>query len=650
MMQLIINNQTAEIKKGTTIKLTRVNPYFADQGDYTLEVQLPLRGCPTNLAIFGPRNHPALAQYPHIGEQYTMQLIAPPLQLEGTATVTSITEAEVKVQLKAGVKASPLNNDTTYIDELPLGNAWDGFGSVQYSNSEVLSSGTDVRTQIKIFSSCIGQKFLRTTTPVRQAAYGTYGQTDALCLPIYSSTDDIIANPMDMISTTPGLDGDSIDDITLAPCPYLLDITARIFKCLGFTPRNWSKYTKNPLTRAIYIANTRQTLQRAKILPHWTVKEYLNELQNLLGCVFTFNGRNVDMYTRKDYYTENRRPITITQVSDTHTINISTDPEVETTANGNVDYDYPNISPMLRLPDEVWQNATILPTATYEEAKTHYDKLTPYYKKQSPNLYTVTPTNRAYAILITDTDVPDLCEVDQFAPLMRTTNREQMTKLRITPANMLLTDPFIATNNGQLKDPHTTGRHYPIIAVADTILTKSNIYSVNDAINPPDTDNTDNTTTEAKDHIDIAWYNGENDTFYQEYVPGHDGSINKDFYLSLCPIAIPYTTSTNGPRHIPATLQTKAYTFPTPEGPFALTTKGPINTLATYGNIGQLLTTAPTIDTRIELQAQFTDQINPDPTQPYLIGSRRYACARLEITIDQNGIQPLKQAYLYEIQ
>lgn len=650
MMQLTINNQIAEIKKGTTIKLTRVNPYFADQGDYTLEVQLPLRGCPTNLAIFGPRNHPALAQYPHIGEQYTMQLIAPPLQLEGTATVTSITETEVKVQLKAGVKASPLNNDTTYIDELPLGNAWDGFGSVQYSNSEVLSSGTDVRTQIRIFSSCIGQKFLRTTIPVRQAAYGTYGQTDAICLPIYSTTDDIIANPMNMTTTAPSLGGDSIDNITLAPCPYLLDITARIFRCLGFTPRNWSQYTDdNPLTRGIYIANTRQTLQRAAILPHWTVKEYLNELQNLLGCVFTFSGRCVDMYTRKYYYTKNRRPITITQVSDAHTINISTDPEAETTANGNVDYDYPNISPMLRLPDEVWQNATILPTATYEEAKNHYDKLTDYYKKQSPNLYTVTPTNRAYAILINDLDLPRLCEVDQFAPLMRTTDREQMTKLRITPANMLVTDPHIATNKGQLIDPTTATGRYPIIAVADTILTKRNIYSVNDAINPPDTDTTD-TTTEAKDHIDIAWYNGENDTRYQEYFPGPDGTPNKSLIFSLCPIAIPYTTNTNGPRHIPATLETKAYTFPTSEGPFALTTKGPINTRATYGNIGQLLTTAPTIDTRIELQAQFTDAIDPDPTQPYLIGSRRYACARLEITIDQNGIQPLKQAYLYEIQ
>ena len=648
-MQLTINNQTAEIKKGTTIKLTRVNPYFADQGDYTLEVQLPLRGCPTNLAIFGPRNHPATTQYPHIGEQYTMQLIAPPLQLEGTATVTSITETEVKVQLKAGVKASPLNNDTTYIDELPLGNAWDGFGSVQYSNSEVLSSGTDVRTQIKIFSSCISQKFLRTTTPVRQAAYGTYGQTDAICLPIYSSTDDIIANPANMITTTPGLDGDSIDSITLAPCPYLLDITARIFRCLGFTPGDWSQYTKNPLTRAIYIANTRQTLQRAKILPHWTVKEFLNELQNLLGCVFTFKGQYVNMYTRQDYYTQNREPITITQVSDTHTINISTDPEAETTANGNVDYDYPNISPMLRLPDEVWENATILPTATYEEAKNHYDKLTDYYKKQSPNLYTVTPTNRAYAILINESDTPALCEVDQFAPLMRTTNREQMTKLRITPANMLITDPFIGTNNGQLKDDKPENGRYPIIAVADTILTKSNVYSVNNAINPPDTDTTD-TTTEAKDHIDIAWYNGENDTFYEEYFPGPDGSPSKNPTFSLCPIAIPYTIASDGPRHIPATLVTKADTFPTPEGPFALTTKGPINTLATYGNIGQLLTTAPTIDTRIELQVQFTDTINPDPTQPYLIGSRRYACARLEITIDQNGIQPLKQVYLYEIQ
>lgn len=647
-MQLTINNQIAEIKKGTTIKLTRVNPYFADQGDYTLEVQLPLRGCPANLAIFGARNHPATPQYPHIGEQYTMQLIAPPLQLDGTATVTSITETEIKVQLKTGVKASPLNYDT-YIDELPLGNAWDGFTSVQDA-SRVLSSGTDVRTQITIFSRCMGQKFLRTTTPVRQAAYGTYGQTDAICLPIYSTTDDIIANPADMITTTPGLDGDSIDSITLAPCPYLLDITARIFKCLGFTPRDWSQYTDNPLTRGIYIANTRQTLQRAAILPHWTVKEYLNELQNLLGCVFTFSGQCVDMYTRQHYYTEKRKPITITQVSDAHTINISTDPEAETTAYGNVDYDYPDISPMLRLPDEVWQNATILPTATYEEAKNHYDKLTDYYKKQSPNLYTVTPTNRAYAILIDEFDTPHLLEVDQFAPLMRTTNREQMTKLRITPANMLVTDPHIATNNGQLKDPTTATGRYPIIAVADTILTKSNVYSVNNAINPPDTDTTEATTTEAKDHIDIAWYNGENATYYKEYFPGPDGTPNKSFIISLCPIAIPYTTSTNGPRHIPATLVTMADTFPTPEGPFALSTKGPINTLATYGNIGQLLTTAPTIDTRIELQAQFTDTINPDPTQPYLIGSRRYACARLEITIDQNGIQPLKQAYLYEIQ
>lgn len=646
-MQLTINNQTAEIKKGTTIKLTRVNPYFADQGDYTLEVQLPLRGCPTNLAIFGPRNHPATTQYPHIGEQYTMQLIAPPLQLEGTATVTSITETEVKVQLKAGVKASPLNNDTTYIDELPLGNAWDGFGSVQYSSSHVFSSGTDVRTQIIIFSSCMGQTFLGTTTPVRQAAYGTYGQTDAICLPIYSTTDDIIANPMDMITTSPSLSSrhGNIDDITLAPCPYLLDITARIFRCLGFTPNDWSQYTDNPLTRAIYIANTRQTLQRAKILPHWTVKEFLNELQNLLGCVFTFKGRYVDMYTRKHYYTQNREPITITQVSDTHTINISTDPEAETTANGNVDYDHPNISPMLRLHDEVWQNATILPTATYEEAKNHYDKLTDYYKKQSPNLYTVTPTNRAYAILINESDTPALCEVDQFAPLMRTTNREQMTKLRITPANMLITDPHIATNKGQLKDDKPENGRYPIIAVADTILTKSNVYSVNNAINPPDTD-TPATTTEAKDHIDIAWYNGEKDTYYRE---AHYTPTSKDYFYSLCPIAIPYTTDSDGPHHI-TTLKTSAQTFPTPEGPFALTTKGPINTLATYGNIGQLLTTAPTIDTRIELQVQFTDTINPDPTQPYLIGSRRYACARLEITIDQNGIQPLKQAYLYEIQ
>ena len=53
MIKLIIDGKEAVIKAGTSFKLTRMNPYFEDQGDFTFEVQLPLDGCAENLAIFG---------------------------------------------------------------------------------------------------------------------------------------------------------------------------------------------------------------------------------------------------------------------------------------------------------------------------------------------------------------------------------------------------------------------------------------------------------------------------------------------------------------------------------------------------------------------------------------------------------------------
>ena len=45
MLQLTIGGLPAVLKAGTSIKLTRENPFFSDAGDYTLEVTLPLDGC-----------------------------------------------------------------------------------------------------------------------------------------------------------------------------------------------------------------------------------------------------------------------------------------------------------------------------------------------------------------------------------------------------------------------------------------------------------------------------------------------------------------------------------------------------------------------------------------------------------------------------
>ena len=67
------------------------------------------------------------------------------------------------------------------------------------------------------------------------------------------------------------------------------------------------------------------------------------------------------------------------------------------------------------------------------------------------------------------------------------------------------------------------------------------------------------------------------------------------------------------------------------------------------GTIGEALSDGASIDTRAEHLFQFTDRIPGDPTVPYLIRGKRYACHKLEFTIDEQGIRPLKQGYFYEI-
>lgn len=105
MLQLILDGRTAVIKKGTTFTITLENPALTDRGTYTLEVTLPLRGCPDNLRILGPlhRLETPLATDTHLTDGGTFHLISPPaIDLTGTWRVTSLTDTEAKVQLTAG--------------------------------------------------------------------------------------------------------------------------------------------------------------------------------------------------------------------------------------------------------------------------------------------------------------------------------------------------------------------------------------------------------------------------------------------------------------------------------------------------------------------------------------------------------------------
>ena len=102
MLTITINKKPAVIKAGSSIKLTKVNPYFGTAGDYTLEIVCPLKGCAQNAQIFGAMHLPQTQLSPSLNRTYYMTILAPSIHLNGEAHVTMATDEEVRLQFVGG--------------------------------------------------------------------------------------------------------------------------------------------------------------------------------------------------------------------------------------------------------------------------------------------------------------------------------------------------------------------------------------------------------------------------------------------------------------------------------------------------------------------------------------------------------------------
>ena len=662
MLQLHLSGRPAYLPPTTTIKLTRCNPYFENQGDYTLELQLPLQGCPQNQAIFGPLHRPEQPHTPALSRRIPMQLTAPPIHLTGYALITAITPTTIKLQLVAGRSAlnHAIEDDATYIDKLNLGRCWDTFSHITFltydeanHTTEHLESGQSIEDQKTIFQHPTN---ITTRPHVDIAATMMHGlptQTDSVCLPIYSTPDDQLCNtPASALTAQSPL---HLNPSTiLAPQPYLIGALRRVLTAAGYPNPDLQYLEASPLISHAIICSARQDITFAHHLPHWTLTEFLQELQNLLAIVFTVtdDGR-VHAIPRSKYYTLTPpiQPTHTNHPSRQSELDQSTDAQNLTTTAGSIDYDYPTApSDILHLPDEIFERARILPLPSLAAIRAHYAKLTLPERQASTILYIDTTTHRRYASLSvpTSADDPDptyqLTEVDQLSPLLLDptdpTLRTISTKLRITPALQELYYPAGLTAEGTPFDPRTlylcpTGEGLlkatllPVLTVSTTTATATP-YSIDQAIHLTDTTTTTNTTT--TDHLEIAIY--------------HPTTTYTPRLGEARPVAtsIPYiiNPTTQLPYHIPYTNES-AY----PAGPFALT-----HGIGTPGTISNLLAHQPTIDTRLEhhIPIHLPQGQTPDPTRPYLINGRLYACHKLEVTLTPTGPTPIIQGHFYEIQ
>lgn len=545
-----------------------------------------------------------------------MHLIAPPVDVVGVAKVMTVTDAEVKVQLLAGKSAvndfgKDANGNDLYIDELDLG-------------LKLENPNTPVG-----FQEGYDKDHLFVTFPVRD------GEGMIVNYPLWR----FYVGPT-------GRERQACKYQNYAVQPYLATVINAIFKALGYV-KKWSVFDLSWL-KDVFVANNAQTSDVNDVLPHWTVAEFFKELQRTFGVYLEVKEsvdtrgkvfKTVNLIGLSSHY-EGSADAVLTRVTDELTTDIDHD-DGNTTLEGNTDYEHGSIPGVVRLPDEVWEKAIVMTfnNETLLRQWVGQHVVSDEEKATSKWLFVDLNLNRRYAFLKSAKDGKFyLAEVDLFPPLIRNgafykaaTNREINTKLRIVPLQMAYQDfscDFVRDPdyNWYFEELITNKlKGIPILmSSVDSVVPDKQTYSVNDVISGDAESTTDETKKTDKLYVafnsNVAWEKTGEDFPYKvplgiNYLPTEDG-----FYL-------PLTVATNVAQ--PFRLQPSAHDDVC---------------------VGRNLAFAERIKTAAEHQFVFLDEVELDPTATYVIKGKRYACHKMEVTIDTNGVQPLKRGYFYEIE
>lgn len=659
MTQLFINEQQAVLKSGTSFKFTRENPLFSDSGDYTFDVSLPLEGCRQNQRIFGPIHRPEVSLIHEVGQRYPFLLLAPPLRAEGKCVITSVTEQEVKIQMLA--KTSQLNLDKTnpdgsdiYIDELNLGRAYEREDKTIYvGDDRIWKNGhkamySNFRNRLMSFAQ---------TKYNADWLYGLIGKTDCVNFPIWSTADSKMANDRclnDIVRTESGVTERKYyfnavfpselyisEDHVFAAQPYLVVIIEKVLKALGYEIR--ANAIRSTWMENIFVANARSEYEFRKILPHWTVKEFMEEIQNFFGVFVEVEGEKVDIIRRAEYYSSVRHLHVLKEVSDERQADLDDENPSKDTTTGNIDYEHRDSDDMLRLPDEVWENAIILIFEDNGALEKWVSAQTDDSKKDSSAWLLVDKSSgKTYAYLCSKLDQKyRLAQVDCCPPLIRDgkqwseDGRDIGVSLRIVPAKMQMVPiPYVRTVwTGRDRNDHIEENivQVPMLSTSDSRQQQRNGYSVNDAINPSESNTSNNTTTEKPENIEVAYNPGT----AWNYTRKETESKGPESAEIPSPLGIAYVKNDDG--YYVAVEQNGNH------DEFRLTNANSPSLCASS------LSLYYKIDTRCQHIVAFTDRGIPAVGDIFLIRGRRYACAKLEFTVDEYGVQPLKRGYFHEI-
>lgn len=263
MTELYIDGKLAVLSDDFSSTVKQENSFFTKNGEYTYDIELKMDNA-VNQKIFGylnRENKATISKY-----DYGCRLVVDHKVLcVGTLTVTEPCSGYIKAQILSG------NSELNYFIGSSLMISFLDLGEITLTEEDVK---VNARTK-------------------------GYPEMDFCLCPICNSTTGFIFNKL---ANARVMGSGWTDSDIYIPQPYLLSMMKKVITKLGYTigicePDN-SDY-KN-----LYIAHLNQTRKYNEMIPGWSVKDFLEEIENLLNVVFYLDNRKktVDILFASTFY------------------------------------------------------------------------------------------------------------------------------------------------------------------------------------------------------------------------------------------------------------------------------------------------------------------------------------------------------------
>lgn len=632
MTELYLKSENSDWKhvyfpETESIRLTIENTFFEDSGSYTLDVTLPL-AIPANLAFFGAVNRLDISKRYRSFD--AMMVADSKVVFRGTARTTSVTDSEVKIQMLSGnssvrfwTKAQKMYIDDFRYEYTDDRTSFDGYaGRDGFSYAPIINAG-----------SFPGRKGVFCYVPIMdENSPGSQGEMSNGLL----NEHQLMVDSGEYVFMNSGYQG--TDDPELIEvyrdciCPNLMFVARWIFGHLGYTLNRNDR--DDELVNSIYIATARKTtvkstgynnvssseeMAMAKALPHWTVEEFIKQLQNFLNATVVFNDMDGTVDIISSAYTDGEIDIT-SSVIEQFEVEMIDDKDVSGNLyDSNVKYkegasDYHAVDMVDREIIKTFSEVK----CTFAEFLSQWESMSDEEKKIT--IWTTEKGQYCARIVegVNNSETLERTRINHFGCLERNSVNENDVELKISPvATTLDVEMCVFTyyRSGSSIYRDSSGKKGTCL---QTVLCLQNQY---EAVNKPTVWDAIHGDQEAE---------SQKEDIMQVFLMD-DKAVPSGFYHLK--YQIPFTHwDYNRPRD---SVEHKSWSLSLDNDDSA-------------SSIGKYHLSARRHNRNAELRIKFLSGTIPPVFATYLIRNKKYACKKLEVQFDSRGMSKIMEGYFEE--